>query len=173
MRSQWSKSTREAARLEEAGLSDDVLDSAIAAFILEVIARHGDPAPRLCNKDPFTLNSSVYLAQMFPSSKFILMVRDGRAVVHSIITRKVTISGFDLKSYRSCLQKWNQAMESMYFQCMKLGQKRCMIVFYEKMVLHPKEWMHKILSYLDIPWDDAVLHHDQFINIPGGVSLSK
>ena len=173
MRSQWSKSTREATRLEEAGLSDDVLDSAIAAFILEVIARHGEPAPRLCNKDPFTLNSSVYLAQMFPSSKFILMVRDGRAVVHSIITRKVTISGFDLKSYRNCLQKWNQAMESMYFQCIKLGKQRCMVVFYEQMVLHPKEWMEKILSYLDIPWDDAVLHHDQFINIPGGVSLSK
>ncbi len=173
MRSQWARSQRESKRLQEAGLSDEVIDSALAAFILEVIAKHGEPAPRLCNKDPFTLKSSVYLSQMFPNAKFLLMIRDGRAVVHSIISRKVTISGFDLKSYRNCLQKWNQAMESMYYQCLRVGVHRCLPVYYEQLVLHPKEWMEKILKFLDIPWDDAVLHHDKMINKPGGVSLSK
>lgn len=37
-------------RLEEAGLSENVLDSALSAFILEVVARHGEPSNRLCNK---------------------------------------------------------------------------------------------------------------------------
>jgi protein-tyrosine sulfotransferase len=41
------------------------------------------------------------------------MVRDGRATVHSIITRKVTITGFDLKSYRQSLTKWNAAITAM------------------------------------------------------------
>ena len=173
MRSQWSRSPRESKRLQEAGVSDEVMDSALAAFILEVIAKHGDPAPRLCNKDPFTLKSSVYLSQMFPNSKFMLMIRDGRAVVHSIISRKVTISGFDLKSYKNCLQKWNSAMESMYYQCLRVGPHRCLPVYYEQLVLHPVEWTKKILRFLDIPWDPAVLHHEQFINKEGGVSLSK
>lgn len=173
MRSQWSRSPRESKRLQEAGLSDEVIDSALAAFILEVIAKHGEPAPRLCNKDPFTLKSSVYLSQMFPNSKFMLMIRDGRAVVHSIISRKVTISGFDLKSYKNCLQKWNSAMESMYYQCLRVGSHRCLPVYYEQLVLHPVEWTKKILGFLDIPWDPAVLHHEQFINKEGGVSLSK
>jgi protein-tyrosine sulfotransferase len=173
MRSQWARSQRESTRLQEAGISDEVIDSALAAFILEVIAKHGEPAPRLCNKDPFTLKSSVYLSQMFPNAKFLLMVRDGRATVHSIISRKVTISGFDLKSYRNCLSKWNQVMESMYYQCLRLGSDRCMPVYYEQLVLHPKEWMEKILVFLDIPWHDSVLHHDEMINKPGGVSLSK
>lgn len=66
-----------------------VLDNAVASFTLEIIARHGEPAPRLCNKDPFTLRSAVYLHTLFPKAKFILLIRDGRAVVHSIITRKV------------------------------------------------------------------------------------
>ncbi|GBO29774.1 Protein-tyrosine sulfotransferase 2, partial [Araneus ventricosus] len=66
-----------------------VLDSAVAAFTLEIIARHGEPAYRLCNKDPFSLRSSVYLHSLFPNAKFVLMLRDGRAVVHSIISRKV------------------------------------------------------------------------------------
>jgi len=56
-----------------------------------VIAKHGEPAPRLCNKDPFALKSMVELSKMFPNAKFLLMVRDGRAVVHSIMSRKVLI----------------------------------------------------------------------------------
>ena len=88
-RQQWIKQPFEARRLQEAGITTEVLNSAISAFILEVVAKHGPPAPRLCNKDPFTLRSAVYLKQLFPNSKFIFMIRDGRAVVHSIISRKV------------------------------------------------------------------------------------
>lgn len=173
MRTQWAKSDKETKRLQEAGLSDEVIDSAIAAFMLEVIAKHGEPAPRLCNKDPFTLKSTVYLSTMFPNSKFLLMIRDGRAVVHSIITRKVTISGFDLKSYRQSLEKWNAAIETMYVQCLRVGPTRCLPVYYEQLVLHPQEMMRHILEFLDIPWNDAVLHHNEFINKPGGISLSR
>lgn len=67
-----------------------VIDSAIAAFCLEIIARHAEPAPRLCNKDPLTLKMGSYILELFPNAKFIFMVRDGRATVHSIISRKVS-----------------------------------------------------------------------------------
>lgn len=56
------------------------------------------------------------------------MVRDGRATVHSIISRKVTITGFDLTSYRQCMQKWNHAIEVMHDQCKEIGKERCMMV---------------------------------------------
>jgi len=56
------------------------------------------------------------------------MVRDGRATVHSIISRKVTITGFDLSSYRQCMQKWNHAIEVMHEQCRDIGKERCMMV---------------------------------------------
>jgi len=173
MRSHWKKSQKESMRLEEAGLTDDVLASAISSFILEVVARHGEPAPRLCNKDPFTLKSGSYLRELFPNSKFLFMVRDGRATVHSIISRKVTITGFDLKSYRQCLQKWNAAISAMNDECKALGPKHCLPVIYEQMVLHPEQWMKKILNFLEIPWDDKVLHHEEQINKKGGISLSK
>lgn len=68
-----------------------VMDSAIAAFCLEVIALHGEPAPRLCNKDPLTLKMGSYVLELFPNAKFLFMVRDGRATVHSIISRKVSL----------------------------------------------------------------------------------
>lgn len=173
MRFQWEKSAVEKKRLMEAGMTSEVIDSAISAFILEVIAKHGEAAPRLCNKDPFTLKSSIYLKQLFPNARFLLLIRDGRAVVHSIITRKVTITGFDLTSYSKCLKKWNQAMESMYSQCVQVGPSRCMPVYYEKLVLHPEFWMRKILDFLDLEWDDRVLHHEEYIGKPGGISISK
>lgn len=112
-RQTWLKSPFESKRLDEAGITTDVLDNAIASFILEIIVKHGKPAPRLCNKDPFTLRSASYLNYLFPKAKFIFIIRDGRATVHSIISRQVTITGFDLTNYRQCLQKWSAAMSSM------------------------------------------------------------
>ncbi|KAK7820300.1 hypothetical protein U0070_007506 [Myodes glareolus] len=173
MRQAWSKSGREKLRLDKAGVTDEVLDAAMQAFILEVIAKHGEPARVLCNKNPFTLKSSVYLARLFPNSKFLLMVHDGRASVHSMITRKVTIAGFDLSSYRDCLTKWNKAIEVMHAQCMEVGRDKCLPVYYEQLVLHPRCSLKRILDFLGITWSDTVLHHEDLIGKPGGVSLSK
>jgi len=173
LKTQWMRSEKESKRLIEAGLTDDVLNSAIASFILEVIAKHAEPAPRLCNKDPFTLKSTLDLKKMFPNSQFLLLVRDGRAVVHSIMSRGVTISGFDLKNFRNCLEKWNAAMENMYMQCRKAGPSSCMPVYYEQLVLHPEPVIRRILKFLNIPWNEIVLHHEELINKPGGISLSK
>ncbi|MCL4129667.1 UNVERIFIED_CONTAM: hypothetical protein GTU68_007985, partial [Idotea baltica] len=173
MRQQWKRSPKESMRLQEAGVTDEVLDEAISSFILEVVIKHGDAAERLCNKDPFTLKSASYLAQLFPNAKFLFMIRDGRATVHSIISRKVTITGFDLKSYRQCMQRWNTAIQTMNTQCEQLGPDMCLPVFYEQLVLNPKEWMHKILDFLGVEWDESVLHHEELINKPGGISLSK
>lgn len=135
-----------------------------------MIAKHGEPAQRLCNKDPLTMKMGTYVLELFPNAKFIFMVRDGRATAHSIITRKITITGFDMTSYRQILKRWNTAIEGMNNQCNAL-RSRCLRVRYEDLVLHPKEWMVKILKYLDIPWNESVLHHQDFIN--NGISLSK
>lgn len=147
LRSHWMKSEKESVRLVEAGITKEVLNGAIAQFCLEIIAKHGDPAPRLCNKDPLTLKMGSYVIELFPAAKFLFMVRDGRATVHSIISRKVTITGFDLTSYRQCLTKWNQAIQTMHEQCKEIGSDRCMMVYYEQLVLHPEEWMRKILHF--------------------------
>uniref|UniRef100_W5KEZ1 Protein-tyrosine sulfotransferase n=1 Tax=Astyanax mexicanus TaxID=7994 RepID=W5KEZ1_ASTMX len=173
MQATWSRSARERLRLDEAGVTDEVLDSAIRAFLLEIIVGHGEPAPRLCNKDPFALKSLTYLSKLFPRAKFVLMLRDGRATVHSMISRKVTITGFDLTSYRDCLVKWNRAVEVMYDQCMAVSERTCLPVLYEELVLHPEQVMQKLLQFLEIPWDLSVLHHEQLIGKVGGVSLSK
>jgi protein-tyrosine sulfotransferase len=49
----------------------------------------------------------------------------------------------------------------------------CLAVHYEQLVLHPEAQMRRILKFLDIPWDENVLHHEQTIGKEGGISLSK
>lgn len=61
-------------------------------------------------------------------AKFLFMVRDGRATVNSIISRKVTITGFDFSSWRQCMIKWNHAIETMHHQCKEIGSDQCMMV---------------------------------------------
>lgn len=173
LRNSWLKSPFESERLLEAGITPQVLDNAIGEFMLEIIARHGKPAKRLCNKDPFTIKSAVYIKSLFPKAQFLYLIRDGRAVAHSIVSRKVTISGFDIKDYRQCLTKWNAATSSMYQECKSLGTSVCMPVYYEQLVLHPEETLRKILLFLKLPWNETVLHHEKFVNQPNGIELSK
>lgn len=66
LRQGWGRQTEERWALEDEGVSQEMLDAATTAFLLEIIARHGEPAPLLCNKDPFTLKSAVYLSRIFP-----------------------------------------------------------------------------------------------------------
>ncbi|CAF1072324.1 unnamed protein product, partial [Brachionus calyciflorus] len=171
MRNQWASSPKENERLKNAGVTDDAIDSAVGAFINEIVANHGKKAEHLCNKDPLVLRYTVYMKKLFPKSKFILMVRDGRAVVHSIISRKVSITGFNLESYKDCLTKWNYMIEIMYAQCIAVGPEYCLPVYYEQLVLHPEQNMRKILNFLNIEWNDAVLQHEKFIG--DEISLSK
>jgi protein-tyrosine sulfotransferase len=116
-----AQSDREKERLEQAGVTQDVIDSAVGAFILDIIVHHGAMAPYLCNKDPLMLSYMPFLKSIFPQSRFILMIRDGRATVHSIISRHITISGFNLSSYRDCLIRWNSIIEKMYNQCTQVN----------------------------------------------------
>ncbi|PIO64337.1 hypothetical protein TELCIR_14041, partial [Teladorsagia circumcincta] len=60
-----------------------------------IIGKHGPMAKRLCNKDPFTASFLPILARMFPNAKYILMIRDARAVIHSLIDRHVPVVGFN------------------------------------------------------------------------------
>ena len=63
----WLNSEKESMRLEEAGIDRKILANAVAQFCLEIIATHGEPANRLCNKDPLTLKYGVSLSELFPN----------------------------------------------------------------------------------------------------------
>ena len=61
----------------------------------------------------------------------------------------------------------------MNVQCEALGQARCLRVPYEHLVLFAVDSMKLVLEFVDVPWNDAVVHHESKIGKPGGVILSR
>ena len=59
----------------------------------------------------------------------------------------------------------------MHAECMSAGSERCLPVYYEQLVLRPENEMRKILNFLNIPFNDAVLNHEKYIG--DEISLSK
>ncbi|VDP29060.1 unnamed protein product [Schistosoma mattheei] len=84
LRGQWGRG-KESERLTAAGLYPVAVDSAVRSFILSLIQNAGENALVLCNKDPLSFIYLEYLAEIFPEAKFIHMVRDGRAVINSLV----------------------------------------------------------------------------------------
>ena len=163
LRKTWS-SPLFVGRLDAAEISEEVVDKATNDYILKIILGHGKPAKFMCNKDPLVLNHMVSVVRIFPESKLVLMVRDGRAVAYSIVSRKISIAGVDDTDYIATARYWNEVTRKMVDDCSNLGVKHCLLVFYEKLVQDPKTWMEKILAFGGIPWHESVLHHNELID---------
>jgi len=150
---------------------EDAMNEAVKRFILEVIEKHGPISRRLCNKDPFALKFMTELTGWYPNSKFIYMLRDARSVAHSIITRKVTITGYDLTNYTDVIHRWDMAHQQMWQQCQDLGPKICMPVHYEHLILEKEQVLKKIVEFLGLKWFDGLIHHEEHIG--SDISLSS
>lgn len=83
----------------------------------------GEPAHFLCNRDSSVFNYTPDLLTMFPSSKFLLMVKDGRAVAHSVVSHNLTDDIFDYSAYNSSLVSWNTELTQMLVYCKKMGEQ--------------------------------------------------
>ena len=70
------------------------------------------------------------------------------------------------------MTKWNRAIESMYNQCLAAPDD-CLPVWYEQLVLHPEENLRKITKFLDIPWSDNMVNHEDFVSKMGVSSVEK
>lgn len=75
---------------------------------------------------------------------------------------QIAITKFNLTNYEEVLRRWNAIVDTMSLQCEKLGSA-CLKVYYEKLVLNPKNWLERIFRFLDLKWDDSVLHHEKYI----------
>ncbi len=71
--------------LLSASITDETVDIIYVNIIKTLLHRTGPDAERLCVKDPFIDYHIKYLLNLHPNARFVLMVRDGRAVASSIM----------------------------------------------------------------------------------------
>ncbi|RCN42752.1 hypothetical protein ANCCAN_11300 [Ancylostoma caninum] len=161
MRDRWaSKYMMRVANLS--GITQQTLDDATSAFLLELIGKHGAMAKRLCNKDPYTALSLPVLTRILPNSKHILMIRDARATVHSMIERKVPVAGFNHSDIPGMFKIWNFQLARMINMCSS-ARGLCLKVYYERLVQRTRDEARRILNFLDVPWSEDVLRHEEKI----------
>ena len=125
-RFEWTKSKIEKERLDHASMSDGVIDAAIAQFVLEVMLKQGEISEHLCNKDPQLVYHLKYLKQLFPKIKFVLMIRDPRATITSIIDRGLTVNGIETSDHIKGLISWNKLIKEIYSNCNEITADSCM-----------------------------------------------
>jgi len=92
------------------------------------------------------------LWQTFPDAKVILIYRDGRGVAHSCT--KLPWMSPDLYV--------NFALWLHYYQIQKrvaaAKNPHLLIVKYEDLATNPEQELRKVLTFLDLPFEDAVAH---------------
>ncbi len=72
-------------RLPLASINKTTIDAIYTNIISTLLVKTGEKAERLCVKDPLIDNYLPYLLEIYPRAKFVLLVRDGRASVSSIM----------------------------------------------------------------------------------------
>ncbi len=116
---------------------------------------------RMASKTPTNCLHFDFLGRLFPDAKFIHVIRDGRNCVCSL--DKVPWFGNTLSSTASfdlATTRWAKWTEEGMRQGAELGD-RYLEVRYEELVLFPEKEIARILQFLQEPWDDSVLKHNE------------
>ena len=157
IRDRWDR-----APAHQAGVSSEMLDRAAAAFSNQLLSEWGQGFPRVAEKTPGNLLHMTSLARIHPRARFIHIIRDGRAVVNSLM--KVNWSNpttgkslWYCESVGKAAAYWAANIQQIRAQ--SPGPKRYLELRYEDLVSNPEGAMRTVLGWLNEPWDPAVLAH--------------
>lgn len=146
----------------QAGVSSEMLDRAAAAFTNQLLREWGQGFPRVAEKTPGNLLHMRSLARIHPRARFIHVIRDGRAVVNSLMkvnwcNPKTGKSLWYCESVDKAALYWAENIKQIRAQ--SPGPERYLELRYEDLVSKPEAAMRAVLAWLNEPWDPAVLAH--------------
>jgi hypothetical protein len=104
---------------------------------------------RWCEKTPMHALHIALLGEIFPSAKFIHIIRDGRACAASFHRRWG-------RSPELTIYRWKHVVSEAQKQARDVPG-RYLDLTYEDMTREPEPWMRKVCSFLDVPFDERVL----------------
>lgn len=163
LRDSWLKGL--GADLTEAGVDTPLLDRAVRSFLetfLEGLAPEGQ---RVAEKTPHNLVHTAYLGRLFPQARFLHVIRDGRAVVSSLLQQRWIDPGTGKPVWycadaRSAARYWHDVVAGVRQQATAVPG-RYLEVRYERLVTEPRAVMVEVLAFLGESWHPAVLRHHE------------
>ena len=128
-------------------------DSILAFFEEQMLVAHKENRHFLCEKTPRHVLRIDQIRKLYPSSKIIVIIRNGLDVTASLKERR--------GNFRNAMERWvkdNSRMleflEKHFFHLLK----------YEDLITSPREEMEKICRYCGISMHDAMLRHDKIVH---------
>jgi len=124
------KQPLEMKRLLEAKITKSIIYDAYQSFILELFLQRNKFSEILCNTEYLYRSQMVFLKEMFPNLKLILMIRDGRALVYSHMRK----NGFkNSKTSENVMptmlyDKWANSTSELFDFCIGTGSQSCLLV---------------------------------------------
>jgi hypothetical protein len=110
-------------------------------------SRYGDKTPS------YVLNIG-RLARLFPESRFVHIIRDGRDVALSILERPFGPDTIEEAAFR-----WRQAIRRARAEGSPLGEERYREVRYEELVDEPHGVLRSLCSFADLAFDPAMTRY--------------
>lgn len=146
------------------------VDRSIASFMAGMLLPYAGKKGRFLLSEKTPSNVLVFgeLLEIFPRAKFILCVRDPRAVVSSLLTvRKKAIRRNGRFSVAAFTRRfWRAAWHTR--KCMESGSRamqmcpnRVFLVNYEDLVSAPESVTRDICKFLGVDWDERMVEPDR------------
>ncbi len=108
---------------------------------------------RWVDKSPQYVKILPFVAKIFPSCKIIHIIRDGRDVAASFRDK------WGSKGFFTSLYEWPRCVRKGRLDGVRLSEKQYFEIRYEYLVRNPKEAISRVLDFLEVEWNDAVLTH--------------
>jgi len=133
----------------------------IAGFMDPLLERY--PSRFLVEKTPQNILVFTELMEIFPSARFIHIVRDPRAVVNSFfdVSRKAREKGFPAPYFCSGIREAIHYIDKCLMCAETAGKNNpgnLLTIIFSELVRNPKECTKKICRFLSVPWSDEVTH---------------
>lgn len=111
------------------------------------------------DKSPPTILFLKYIYRVYPKSKFIFLIRDGRDVVNSFYKAGEKIFG-DIATIENASYHWKKGLEQWQWLKRKASPLNLMEVRYETLVSKPETEIKKILCFLDLKYEKGILNYE-------------
>jgi hypothetical protein len=109
------------------------------------------------NKTPQTTEHIAQLLEIFPSAKFIIVVRDVRDVCLSW-SRKWG------KDMFWCAHKWATRMPQALFSVEHYGEDKIKLLYYEDLLTKTSDACRQLTEFLNIPFSENMLSYERYVD---------
>jgi hypothetical protein len=115
----------------------------------------GQGKPRWGDKTPIYINRMMLIERALPEARFIHLIRDGRDAALSRAKRVLK----EPTPMHKVAERWRNRIVRAREQGPRLGHY--LELRYEDVVLDTESTLRRICEYVDLPWDDAMLHYHE------------